>query len=700
MTGYRRRLVIDHTRVMNVDQKNFPFLVSLTDARLKSASHGGRVASDRGEDIFFALPDGETRLAHETVAYAPETGALKAWVRVPDLSSSQDTEFFVYYGDPASRRAKKKVWDPHVRLVQHLHSAGDPVTVPHSDALNIRDEITVEAWVRGDAYQPEAMQALVSRWESLTSFNTFNAFDAGDTDGLDAAGFYGAAFDGRHVYFCPIRSYKSDRLSVHANVLRYDTQKDFHDPKSYEAYDASRTDGLRTVCYYGAVFDGRYMIFTPRDEGTGYHSRVLRYDTHGDFKDSASWEAFDAQVPDSHQSAAFDGRYIYFCPGYAANPGGPLSEATLSGKVLRLDTQADFKDPSSYRVFDVKAALGEEVACYDGGLFDGRHIYFVPLCTGVALQYDTRGDFEDRRSWRAYDAKPLGMGMNVGGTFDGRYIYFAAYANSCMVRYDTQGDFGDGRSWRAYDAANTSGVETAGFDGAYFDGRYVYYVPYQRRVKPGEDKSVYHGNYLRYDTLGPFDDPKSWAGVDAERADGLVSVGYNAGAFDGRYFYAAPDFDPHADKMHGRILRCDTTGQNASFCLKYGDFGHNGGLCAAAPGPSFHVNTVKGTVVGIAAPRPLLPGWHHLAGVYNGRTVKLFVDGALVGERPGAGALQTNEVDVAIGRMTGGAARFRGVIEEVRISDIARGDDWIKTAYQNLASPSRFVRAGEEERVA
>jgi len=44
-----------------------------------------------------------------------------------------------------------------------------------------------------------------------------------------------------------------------------------------------------------------------------------------------------------------------------------------------------------------------------------------------------------------------------------------------------------------------------------------------------------------------------------------------------------------------------------------------------------------------------------------------------------------------------GAARFRGRVDEARISSIARSDDWIKTAYQNLANPTDFCRLGEEK---
>jgi hypothetical protein len=97
----------------------------------------------------------------------------------------------------------------------------------------------------------------------------------------------------------------------------------------------------------------------------------------------------------------------------------------------------------------------------------------------------------------------------------------------------------------------------------------------------------------------------------------------------------------------------------------------------------------------VATHAPLAPGWHHLTGVYNGTTIKLFVDGVLLGERSGSGSIQTNQTDVVLGQF--GATHFSGKIEEVRISNSARNDDWIKTEYQNLVDPLHFINVGEEE---
>ena len=154
-------------------------------------------------------------------------------------------------------------------------------------------------------------------------------------------GYFGAVFDGRYVYFCPIRD-QNERTSVHGRVLRLDTHADFKDPAAWAAYDASYTDGLHTSGFYGGAFDGRYVYFNPRDDGTVHHSRLLRYDTHADFKDPAAWEAHDAQLPHSGQGLAFDGQYLYFCPGYTRSSTGGLDDEN-SGHILRYDTRAPLK---------------------------------------------------------------------------------------------------------------------------------------------------------------------------------------------------------------------------------------------------------------------------------------------------------------------------------------------------------------------
>ena len=685
--GYRKKISIDNTKVFNENLKDFPVLISLTDPDLKSKSNGN--------DIYFTLSDNNTTLSHELVSFDSRKGEMKAWLRVPLLSSTKDTDLYLCYGG-GMKESTGTVFDSHYTMVKHLKNANNPeIQVPDSENLSFTDEITVEAWVYSDNYQAEALQPIVSKWLLNTSFNSFAAYDAGNTDGMKTIGYFGSIFDGRYVYFSPQRD-GSDYHSVHGRVLRYDTQGDFKDPKSYAAYDAGNTDDLNTKGYYGAAYDGRYVYFIPRHIGYEFHSRTLRYDTHMDFRSSESWEAYDVGEALSKQSAAFDGRYIYWNPGYQGDPMTAESEKNISGKVVRFDTKGGFKNPSNWRTFDTKTLSKALIGNYDGSLFDGRYIYFVPLTKSNTLRYDTKGDFADKKSWEIFDAvKTKGMELCVGAIFDTRYVYYIPYGQSNVIRYDTHGDFENVRSWKNYDAGNTDGIDTGGYDGGFFDGRYVYFVPYTRQND--ENESRYHGNYLRYDTTGKFNSTSSWDAFDTFPTDNLDTKGYNAGSFDGRFFYAAP-WNGGEVGIHARIVRYDTTGENATFCLKYSDYGHNGGLGAAVPGPSFTVNTQNGTL-NVFANRVIVPGWHHIAGVYNGSTMKLFIDGILVNERSGSGTIQNNSAKVEIGRLQKGEAHMKGIIDEVRISNIARNDNWIKTGYRNLVNPTEFVRVGEEEAV-
>ena len=121
VSPYRRRLTIDHTRVLNTDQRDFPLLVRLCDPTLCSTVAGGHVAHLHGADFFFTQADGRTRLPHELVAYDPEQGQLEAWVQVPVLSCRQDEVLYLYYGGPvvAGPAPAQGVWEDSYGLVQH-----------------------------------------------------------------------------------------------------------------------------------------------------------------------------------------------------------------------------------------------------------------------------------------------------------------------------------------------------------------------------------------------------------------------------------------------------------------------------------------------------------------------------------------------------------------------------------------------------
>ena len=71
--------------------------------------------------------------------------------------------------------------------------------------------------------------------------------------------------------------------------------------------------------------------------------------------------------------------------------------------------------------------------------------------------------------------------------------------------------------------------------------------------------------------------------------------------------------------------------------------------------------------------------WHHVAGVYDGRVMKLYVDGKLDATKPWAGGIAKNNSDVLIGENVEQPNRcFDGLIDDVRIYNYALSESEIK----------------------
>jgi hypothetical protein len=158
-------------------------------------------------------------------------------------------------------------------------------------------------------------------------------------------------------------------------------------------------------------------------------------------------------------------------------------------------------------------------------------------------------------AFTAFDAGST-SGLNtkgyLGAMFDGRYVYFVPYYNGAyhgrVLRYDTQTGFQSAPSWSAFDAGNIDGLSTVGYVGGVFDGRYIYFAP-------NFNGAARHGTVLRYDTQGAFSTSSSWQAYDAGSTSGLNTRGYRGAVFDGRYVYFVPN---NNGVYHGLVLRYDT----------------------------------------------------------------------------------------------------------------------------------------------
>jgi RHS repeat-associated protein len=121
---HQRTIVIDHTKVPNTDQTNFPVLISGTFPYLASAGHGGQVQNPSGYDIIFTQDcAGSVKLDHEIESYDPVSGTVSFWVRIPILSHTTDTVIYMWYGQSgiiASQANPPGVWDTNHKAVMHF----------------------------------------------------------------------------------------------------------------------------------------------------------------------------------------------------------------------------------------------------------------------------------------------------------------------------------------------------------------------------------------------------------------------------------------------------------------------------------------------------------------------------------------------------------------------------------------------------
>ncbi len=94
--------------------------------------------------------------------------------------------------------------------------------------------------------------------------------------------------------------------------------------------------------------------------------------------------------------------------------------------------------------------------------------------------------------------------------------------------------------------------------------------------------------------------------------------------------------------------------------------------------------------------------WYHVVGVFNPSvSARFYLNGELVDEMTSGVPASVNDPSrpVRIGRRSdnpGGTSYLDAIVDEVRISNVARSDAWIRTQYYNQRNPELFIAVDEE----
>lgn len=118
LSGYDFRMKLSVTNLTEItgDQADFPILVKLTEANFAFM----RADAD-GLDVRFTAADGQTLLDFDRERHSAADQQAEYWIKLPILSSSAQTDFYMYYGGAASDGAvATNVWKSHYSMVQHM----------------------------------------------------------------------------------------------------------------------------------------------------------------------------------------------------------------------------------------------------------------------------------------------------------------------------------------------------------------------------------------------------------------------------------------------------------------------------------------------------------------------------------------------------------------------------------------------------
>lgn len=125
ITGYQDSCVItlDHTKVSGSSNlTDFPFYLDLTMDTLRTAANGGTVQNSNGYDIVFSNADNTEALDFELVNYNPNSGNIKAWIKVPTLSANTDTDIKIFWNKSgvSTNPSTANTWSNNYQSVWHF----------------------------------------------------------------------------------------------------------------------------------------------------------------------------------------------------------------------------------------------------------------------------------------------------------------------------------------------------------------------------------------------------------------------------------------------------------------------------------------------------------------------------------------------------------------------------------------------------
>ena len=168
---YTTRLLftIDNTKVDST-LTNFPVLVKLTTENFPFS-----LANSDGFDLRFTQNDGSTLLKYERERHDSTSGKAEYWVKIPEVSSSVDTTFYLYFRitDTADGEDATNVWDGYFTAVYHLNQIESVLTIINKQVSQSTDDAKIAHGGAGVIYL--AQDTVTAGWVLFSSLSSMDS---------------------------------------------------------------------------------------------------------------------------------------------------------------------------------------------------------------------------------------------------------------------------------------------------------------------------------------------------------------------------------------------------------------------------------------------------------------------------------------------------------------------------------------------
>ncbi|MFW9828356.1 MAG: DUF2341 domain-containing protein [Candidatus Thorarchaeota archaeon] len=684
-----KEITIDHNQVFGTNNfVNFPILLSIFDSDLHD-----KVQED-GDDI--AFNNGTAWLSHEIELFDQNYNSTHAqlivWVNIPLLSPFEDTIIRMYYGNSTieSQENPLGVWDSNYLGIWHLSESGNGTLNEFIDSSKYFNH--GQGGKGNNLYVPTQSSGVIGYSQDFNNLDgKFDFIDCGDDPILDISENQITLQAWVHHSIAPVSRARGivnhkgwyDGYSI---FIRRDMQKiAFNLPGETHQLTSAWDITPSSWHYVVATYDGSWMrIYIDGAQDPNIMAKT------GDIEPSTAEKDVWIGHADQPQDVTWSGEWE-----------GLLDEIRIS----RIARSADWIKTEYYNQYDPDSfySLGNEIKVEDDNP-------------------------EDDRYFRYYKIIKIDNKMVFGS---GNFVNFPVLISlfDSDLRFDVQSDGDDiafslGSIWLDH--------EIESFDKTY-NGTHAELVAWIRIPELSTSLDTYIRMYYGNATMSSRENPdgvwdSSYKGVwhlaessgftqdsTAYSENGLVTgtvirpstgqIGnaYNYGT-DGTFNVGDPA-DGHLDFgtesfMVSMWINIDTSTGTWQIPLYKGSSSTwDPGYCFATPitGDSLRFHITDG-ISNIPSPSASIDfdSWAYIVGIVD-RTnglIRIYKDGYEVGSGVDISTILSIDGDLYF-QCAHPTYDFDGLLDEIRVLNITRSPDWIKTEYYNQYNPNAFYSIGQ-----